>query len=63
MTAPFALVRADRGFVTEADLDEFRTRVPGAQITRVPTGHNVQEEAPLLLADILRTRMDAGSAS
>ncbi len=49
VTAPITLVRGDHGYVTEADADEFRTRVAQASVVTVTSGHNVQEELPLEL--------------
>lgn len=50
---PVLLVRGERGFLSPADADELRQRVPRVQVVEVPTGHNVQEEAPVLLAEIV----------
>lgn len=58
--APLDLVRAERGFVTDADAAEFATHAPGAHIWTMPTGHNVQEDAPVLLAQRLRTHGATG---
>lgn len=52
--APVMLVRGDRGYVTEADAAEFLRRFPDARVTVVPSHHNVQEEMPAALADLLR---------
>jgi pimeloyl-ACP methyl ester carboxylesterase len=51
--APLTLVRADRGYVTEADAAEFQRRLPSAQILTLGSGHNVQEDAPVALARVL----------
>ena len=53
VTAPITLVRGERGFVTPADADEFRRRLPSATLVDAPSGHNVQEEAPVLLAALI----------
>ncbi|WP_121060045.1 alpha/beta fold hydrolase [Microbacterium telephonicum] len=53
VTAPITLVRGERGFVTPADAVVFRERVPAAEVVDLPTGHNVQEEAPVELAGIV----------
>ena len=45
--------RGDRGFVTPADADEFRRRVPAASVIDVASGHNVQEEQPVALARLV----------
>jgi hypothetical protein len=49
-------VRGERGFVTPADADEFRRRLPSAR-SSTRLGHNVQEERPCsgaLIGDIAR---------
>jgi len=46
VTVPITLVRGERGFVTPADAEEFRRRLPAAAVVDVPAGHNVQEELP-----------------
>lgn len=52
--APITLLRGERGYVTDADVDVFRERVPHAAIREVAAGHNVQEEIPVELAAIVR---------
>ncbi|MFF5626142.1 alpha/beta hydrolase [Microbacterium sp. LWH10-1.2] len=53
VTAPITLVRATRGFVSEADADEWERRVPGARAIAIDATHNVQETAPKELAEFL----------
>lgn len=53
VTAPVTLVRASRGFVTEADADELRRRLPRARIVTLDATHNVQETAPRELASLI----------
>lgn len=53
VTCPITLIRADRGFVTEADAAQFRERLPEATVAVVASGHNVQEEIPVVLAVLL----------
>lgn len=53
VTAPITLVRGERGFVTAQDAADFRSRVPAATLVDAPSGHNVQEEAPVLLAALI----------
>ncbi len=48
--APVTLIRGDRGFVTDEDAEQFRARVPLAEVIDLPSGHNVQEDAPVELA-------------
>lgn len=50
---PVLLVRGERGFLPASAAGELRSRVPGAQVRAVPTGHNVQEDDPVLLAGIV----------
>lgn len=52
-TAPVTLVRATKGFVSEADAAEFARRVPHARIVVVDATHNVQETAPVELAALI----------
>lgn len=54
VAAPTTLLRGERGYVTDADAEEFVRRVPGASVVVVPSGHNVQEEIPLELGARLR---------
>ena len=54
ITVPVTLIRGDQGYVTPADLEEFRARLPTASVVTVPAHHNVHEEIPLALADLLR---------
>ena len=50
---PVLLVRGEHGFLPASAADELRSRVPGAQVREVPTGHNVHEDNPVLLAGIV----------
>ena len=50
---PVLVVRAERGFLSTEDADELRQRVPHAQVVDVAAGHNVQEDEPVLLAEIV----------
>src|SRR5690606_28271025 len=52
--SPLTLVRATRGFVTEADADDAQRRLPGARIVAIDATHNVQETAPQQLAALIR---------
>jgi len=60
VTAPVTLLRGERGFVTASDADEFARRVPTADVETIATGHNVQEEDPAGLADVIRAVTAAG---
>jgi pimeloyl-ACP methyl ester carboxylesterase len=52
-SGPVLLVRGERGFLSAEDAAELGQRVPGAQVVEVPAGHNIQEELPVELADIV----------
>ncbi len=56
VAAPLTLIRGDHGYVTKADAAAFADRLPQASVIVVPTGHNVQEEIPLPLGEMLRER-------
>jgi pimeloyl-ACP methyl ester carboxylesterase len=50
---PITLIRGSRGFVNEDQVAELERRIPAAAVTTVETGHNVQEEDPVGLAELL----------
>lgn len=50
IAAPLTLVRGTRGYLTDADTQTFRERVPAASVVEMESGHNVQEERPVELA-------------
>ncbi|GAA3767673.1 alpha/beta hydrolase [Microbacterium kribbense] len=52
--APLTLIRGQRGYLTDADVADYRRRLPGAQVVTVASGHNVQEELPAALGTLLR---------
>ncbi|QIG38237.1 alpha/beta hydrolase [Microbacterium sp. 4R-513] len=54
ITAPLTLVRGTRGYLTDADTEVFRQRVPAASVVEMDSGHNVQEERPVELARLVR---------
>ncbi len=54
--APLLLIRGDRGYVTDAETEEFARHVPAASIETVASGHNVQEELPVELGRRLSRR-------
>ncbi|GAT72739.1 hydrolase or acyltransferase [Microbacterium sp. HM58-2] len=58
-TTPITLVRATRGFVTEADADELARRLPDARIVAIDATHNVQETAPKELAALIASAVPA----
>lgn len=57
--APITLVRATSGFVSEADGEELRRRVPTAHVIAVDATHNVQETAPAALAELIRAAVQS----
>ncbi len=57
--APTTLIRGTQGYVTPANLAEFERRVPRASVIEVEAGHNVQENIPVALADLIRARFVA----
>lgn len=58
--APITLVRGERGYVTEENTAQFQARVPAASVVALPSGHNVQEERPRELAELLRSAAGKG---
>lgn len=50
---PVLLVRATSGFLPPDVVAEFGRRVPRARIVEVESGHNVQEQKPAELADLI----------
>ncbi|MFC4245301.1 alpha/beta fold hydrolase [Gryllotalpicola reticulitermitis] len=47
---PVLLIRGSDGFLSPERVDEFRRRVPRAELLEIPAGHNVQEQQPAALA-------------
>ncbi|WP_341975229.1 alpha/beta hydrolase [Microbacterium sp. LWO13-1.2] len=61
VAAPVTLVRAVRGFVQEADAEEFQRRFPEARVTAIDATHNVQETGPVELAALILASLTAAS--
>lgn len=59
VAGPVTLVRATRGFVTEAQLAELAERAPAVRVVGVDAGHNVQEQDPVGLAGIIAGALGA----
>lgn len=57
--SPITLVRGNRGYVTEADAAEFARRLPDGSVVTVRAHHNVHEEDPAALAELLRPEISA----
>lgn len=53
VTAPVTLVRGSRGFLQDADAEEFGRRLPSATILTFDAGHNVQETASGAVAELV----------
>lgn len=53
VAVPVALVRGDRGYITDANNAEFLERLPGSASFTIAAGHNVQEDAPVELGRVL----------
>jgi len=47
------LLRGEHGFISEEQLHEFKRRLPSAAVEQLPTGHNIQEDNPVALAQRL----------
>jgi pimeloyl-ACP methyl ester carboxylesterase len=60
VAAPITLIRGDRGYVSEADAEEFARRLPPAGVTTLTAGHNVQEYVPAELAALIRAASERG---
>lgn len=54
VSAPTTLIRGERGYVTDADAEEFSRRLDEASVVVLPAGHNVQEDVPIQLGERLR---------
>ncbi len=50
---PVTLVRAERGFVSVDDAQDFAARLPHAEVLSLDATHNVQETAPVQLAALI----------
>lgn len=54
LPAPVDVVRGERGVVTPDLLSRLAAERPAARVVTLAAGHNVQEDAPVALADTLR---------
>ena len=61
LAAPVTLVRGTRAqsVVDDDDVSELMRRRPDATVIEVDAGHSVQGDAPLELAEIIRTAIDS----
>lgn len=53
-TVPVLLVYGTHGFLPPRTVEEFRARVPRAEIVQIKAGHNIQEQQPVALAASIR---------
>lgn len=63
VSAPLTLVRGTHGYLTDADRAEYADRVPHASIIDVDAGHNVHEERPAWLGELVAHIAGAGPAA
>ncbi|MEH0108771.1 alpha/beta hydrolase [Tersicoccus sp. MR15.9] len=54
LTIPVLLIRGRQGVVDTAQVAEFLRRAPGDDVVDLDSGHNVQEDSPAALADLIR---------
>jgi pimeloyl-ACP methyl ester carboxylesterase len=59
-TGPVLVVRGERGSLSDSAVAELRARIPDVRIHDVPTGHNVQEDDPVLLSGIVDRFLASG---
>jgi pimeloyl-ACP methyl ester carboxylesterase len=57
---PVLLVRGTQGYLTARTVEEFRVRVPRAEIVEIEAGHNVQEQQPAALAAAIAAFLTSG---
>jgi pimeloyl-ACP methyl ester carboxylesterase len=55
--APLLLIRGERGYVDTAAADDFARRLHDAEVVALATPHNVQEAAPVELAELIASRI------
>ena len=55
LRVPVLLVRASRGFVSDGEVDELRRRLPSVEVVTLESGHNVQEDEPVELAEVVES--------
>lgn len=54
LTIPVLLIRGRQGVVDTTQVAEFLRRAPGDDVVDLDAGHNVQEDSPAALADLIR---------
>lgn len=55
--APLLLIRGERGYVDTAAADDFARRLHDAEVVALAAPHNVQEAAPVELAELIASRI------
>jgi pimeloyl-ACP methyl ester carboxylesterase len=55
LRVPVLLVRGSRGFVTDGEVDQLRELLPRVQVVTLDSGHNVQEDEPVELAEVVES--------
>jgi pimeloyl-ACP methyl ester carboxylesterase len=63
LTVPVLLVRASGGFLTDALEQEFLDRVPGSRSMTIEGRHNLQEDAPIALAEVIAQALSTSGSS
>lgn len=53
LAVPITLIAGERGYVGDEQLAEFGARLPSADVVVLPTGHNVHQDDPAALAEVL----------
>lgn len=59
ITAPITLVRGTHGYLTDEAVAAFARRLPAASIVEIEAGHNIQENDPEALAELIAARTPA----
>ncbi|GGC79661.1 alpha/beta hydrolase [Tersicoccus solisilvae] len=54
LSIPVLLIRGRQGVIDTAQVAEFLRRVPQGDVVELDSGHNVQEDSPAALADLVR---------
>jgi pimeloyl-ACP methyl ester carboxylesterase len=63
LTVPVLLIRASRGFLTDELEEEFLERVPGSRSVTIEGRHNLQEDAPIALAEAISSALNRSTGT
>jgi pimeloyl-ACP methyl ester carboxylesterase len=63
LTVPVLLVRASGGFLTDELEQEFLARVPGSRSVTIEGRHNLQEDAPIALAEAISSALNRSTGT